>query len=701
MPEPASLWRALLPAASVLFAAAITPGCREGAAAGRGAEDTGAASDDSTEGGAPIDFPGFSTEWAVATPVLGDWVSCGATGTPIADAKVSVRGGRLRRLGDPNDPAQFTVLATAVVTVSGSLDLQNLPARGGGNWQCALNLFGPLELTFPPPTAPPIPIAGTPLTLRFQARPIGVLELGVEDFLNGTGSIPFEMSVEIGAAAFGGYGGRAVPYSRVLSAKFSPLETSFSGAFKGYVEGNFGAGLTLLFNEVATLSLNGYFEPNFSWDLPLTGCDMTYQLVSRRVGEACIGAQTPEAFPGPPLEAGACGQFKNEPTLLLQGDASIFRLEPDHDLKVAPGETAALPLFANDTCRGPSFISHTPDCPAYACSVDEPGRQGVTFRAVDPDGRPRAPGIEQGQYCVRSTIDQRERCAGFTVTIACPPDAKWSEADRACLPCGSPEECSCEAPRAWNGTACLCPATAPVFDAAAGTCAPCAVAGSAYDPATGQCACDAPRQSDGFRCQCPREAPNFVAAANACEVCPANMVHDGQRCVCVEPARLEGGACVPPCQPPLRWDGYECRCPPGVGSDECYPEPECPPPSVLDNGICACPPGASCTGGGGGGGPGDGGTAPTSCTQYECSFRMNRGNCSAPSEEDGDLVTATVSSCGTPLALAEDVEGCGKSDRFHVTDPCGVPQIVAITSCCNFNTELSCRPIGSFGPSCN
>jgi hypothetical protein len=485
-------------------------------------------------------------------------------------------------------------LASTILTVSGAIDVHNLP--GKGNWACQVKLAGPLSLTFPPAPLPGIPIPGTPLTVRFQVQPIAVLEFGVEDFLNGTGSIPFETSVELGVAAFGPvYLGQAVPFVEGRGAKFDPINTSFGGGFKGYIEGNFGAGLTILFNDVATLSLNGYFEPNFSWDLPLTGCDMTYQLVSRRVGEACVGLQAPPSFPGTPIQLGVCGQFKNEPTPILNGTEAIRRLEYDFDLPVAPGETATLPLLANDNCLGPSFISSTPDCPAYACSVNEPDRQSVNFRAVDVDGGPRAPGVETAQYCVQSVIDQKEHCTFFSVAIKCPPDTKWSDAERACRQCSSPEECACEAPRAWNGAACLCPSAAPVFDAATNACTPCGVEGATYNAATNQCDCGAPRQSDGFRCRCPREAPHYVAETNDCQACPPNMAYNGERCVCVEPAVLLGsGECFPPCGPPSVWDGYECRCPPDVPLEQCFPTPQCTPPSYYSGGACQCPAGLHC-----------------------------------------------------------------------------------------------------------
>ncbi len=574
----------LLP--SFLLLAAVVPGCNEAAA-----PPTGANTDAADEGprGQPIDLPAFSTEWGAGLPLPGDWLSCGATGAPISDAKVTLRGGRLEFSGDAANP---TLISTVIVTVAGSLDLHNLPSQG--NLQCAIDLFRGAKVSFPPEELPAIPIPNTPLTLRFQAQPIGVLELGIEDLANGTGSVPFELSAEIGAVGFAAQAGRFVPYARVLSSKFSPLETSITGAFKGYIEGNFGAGVTLLINDVVGLSVNGYYEPNFAWELPFSGCDMTYGLTARWVLEGCLGAQTPAQFPGPAFEAGFCGQFKSENQELLNGNVSIFRTEPDRGLKVAPGETVTLPLLANDSCLGGGMLSRLEHCAPLNCAID-PGGQTATYRAVDLDGLARQPGTDLATYCVRSPLDQKERCNDFSVVVECPAATKWVPSARACQPCESPAECACQEPRAWDGTACLCPPDAPLLDGASNLCTPCAIAGSTYNAGANQCECNAPRQSDGFRCDCPREAPHYLPDTNECVACPPNMVENGIACVCVEPAFLDAtGQCVPPCAPPTAWDGYECRCPPGVPFESCFPAPTCPPPSFFDNGVCLCPAGATC-----------------------------------------------------------------------------------------------------------
>jgi hypothetical protein len=575
----------LLPSFLLLATAAL--GCNETAAPATGATTDAA---DEAPRGEPIDMPDFSTEWAHSVALPGDWVTCGTTGAPISDAQVLLRGGRLEFSGDATNP---TLTTTAIVSVSGSIDLNNLPSQG--NLQCAIDLTRGLKLvTFPPPPLRAIPIPNTPLNLRLTAQPIGVIELGIEDMANGTGSIPFEISAELGLVAFAAQGGRFVPYSRIISSKFSPVETSISGAFKGYIEGNFGVGLTALFNEVVGVSANLYYEPNFAWELPLSGCDMTYGLTARWVLEGCLGAQTPEGLPIPAFEVGYCGQFKGDNQELLKGDVSIFRTEPDQGLKVAPGETVTLPLLANDACLGGGVLSRLEHCAPLNCAID-PGGQTVTYRAIEVDGLARQPGTDVATYCVRSPLDQKERCNDFSVITACPAATKWVPAARACQACDSPAECACQEPRTWDGSACLCPPDAPLYDAASNLCTPCAVAGSTYNAAANQCECNAPRQSDGFRCDCPREAPHFLPDTNECVACPPNMVDNGISCVCVEPAVLDAsGQCVPPCAPPTSWDGYECRCPAGVPFESCFPSPTCPSPSFFDNGVCVCPFGATC-----------------------------------------------------------------------------------------------------------
>ncbi|HEU4411072.1 MAG TPA: hypothetical protein VFS43_37815 [Polyangiaceae bacterium] len=693
-PRPTRWLPLCLALPTLLACAAAAPGCNDATAADTSADAQANTGDETGNGAGAIDLPAFSTEWATAVPVLGDWLSCGATGAPISDAKVSVRGGRFQQIGEP---AALAFLATFVVSVSGNIDVHNLPLQGVGH--CTLDLFNGNEFSFPPAGTPPLVVPGTAVTTRILVKPLATLELSFEDVANMTASVPFELSTELGAATFSGFGGRFVPYTRVLSAKFGPTEASFGGAFKGGLEGNLGVGATFLFNEVVGLSFNAYFEPNFSWDLPLSGCDLTYSISSRGVIEGCLGVQTPPSFPAE-FEAGFCGQLKGDPLELKRGKLAIFRTAPDEGFKVAPGASITLPVLANDTCLGGGRIVRVEGVEPQACAIDSDG-QTLTYAAVTSGGEPRAPGFDVGRYCVRSPVDNRERCQDFTVGIECPADTKWDPDARACRPCSSPEECACAAPRAWDGVRCGCPAEAPVFDPVANACAPCAVEGSTYDPATNQCACGAPRQSDGFRCQCPREAPNFVAATNECQACPPNMVHNGQTCVCVEPAFFDGTTCTPPCTPPSQWDGYECRCPPGVPFEQCFPEPACPPPASLENGVCRCPPGADCAappgGGSGGGLPG----GVTGCVAYECSFRMNRGGCSLPSPEDGTIVTTQFTSCGTSPVLAPNDDGCGVDDVMLITDSCGAFTSIGLTSCCNANTEMSCRPLGRIAPACN